>query len=341
MTDAERKRRSIRAATPPRGRARAGEITSRALSLPVYLVQRIVRSVSFRARYGPQRIWNGVKRFSLLIKRRAVFPARNALRRNKALSVSVAGEQFLLAPEGIVAFDIFARRRFDARRELEFILPLLQPHMTFVDVGANVGVFSIPAAKRLRDGKVFAFEPSSWTYERLLRNIRLNGLTNIHATQSALGDQVGEASLQINVTGKDGLNTLGSATHVDCEIIGRELVPITTLDHFVSQNSASRVDVMKIDVEGAELFVLRGAEDLLGRLDAPMILYEGGFLSKGFDYHPVEQMWLLEKYGYSFFLLDSITGRISKPFNQRAYDSIVVAVKPSHPAYVGVKEQAR
>ena len=98
---------------------------------------------------------------------------------------------------------------------------------------------------------------------------------------------------------------------------------------------------MKIDTEGAELLVFRGARELLARPDAPLILYEGGCLSKGFGYHPVEVLRLLQKCGYGFFVVDSNNGKISVPANSRAYDTMVIAVKPEHPAYATVQELAR
>lgn len=227
------------------------------------------------------------------------------------------------------------------RREVEFVINLLQPSMTFVDIGANVGLFSIPASKKLQHGRVFAFEPSSWTFERLVLNARLNAATNILSFHTAIGDRNDEALLQINVSGKDGLNTLGRPVHPDCKIVRREKVTIGTLDRLLEEHNISHVDILKVDVGGAELFVFRGARRLLSSPDAPIIVYESCRNSEGFDYHPVEQMWLLEKLGYSFFLIDSATGRISLPPNGRAYDSMVIAAKPSHPFYATLQERLR
>ena len=244
---------------------------------------------------------------------------------------------YVLAAEGAVAKQMWSGRYFE-RHELEFVLSVLEPGMTFVDVGANVGMFAIPGAKKVKNGKVLAFEPTSWTYGRLIRNARLNGITNLEAVHCALGDYAGEAVLQVNEVGRDGLNTIGRPTHGDSKVVATERVTVARLDDVLRERGISRVDVIKIDTEGAELFVLRGAERLLKALDAPAILYEGGVLCKGFDYHPVESMWLLQKYGYSVFILDSNSGRISIP-NDNAYDANRIAVKPSHSAYARVKER--
>jgi FkbM family methyltransferase len=275
------------------------------------------------------------------IKRNLVFPARNVLSRRKPLTVRARGQRFFLVAEGAVAADTWSQSRFE-RHELDFILNILQPGMTFFDVGANVGLYSLPAAQKVVHGRVFSFEPCEWTYHLLLRNIKLNALDNVSAIRTALGEFSGQAVLQINAPGKDGLNTLGRPGHPDCEITGQETVPITSLDEFMAQSNVSTVDVMKVDVEGAELSLFRGARNLLEQPASPLILYESdAMLTRGFSCHPVETMWLLERHGYSFFVMDSRTGRISVPPNKRAYDAMVIAVKSTHPLYPSVKEAAR
>jgi FkbM family methyltransferase len=307
------------------------------IRIVVKFARRVARSIAFRARYGPRKVRNAIV---YRTRRDVLFPLRNAVLRHKPLAVTAGGQSFLLTPEGSAAFSVWSYRRYEGKFEVEFILSVLQPGMTFFDIGANVGLFSLPAVKKLQKGQVFAFEPSSWTYQRLLQNARLNNLPNLRAVHSALGDTKGEAVLQINAVGKDGLNTLGKPTHEDSDVVATERVSITTLDEFLNQNSISHVDVIKIDTEGAELLVFRGATNLLAKPDAPLILYEGGFLSKGFGYHPVESMWLLQKHGYAFFVMDN-NGKISEPVNSHAYDAMVIAVKPAHPAYAVVKERAQ
>ena len=241
----------------------------------------------------------------------------------------------MLAPEGSVPLEMWSGRYFE-RYELDFAVNCLQPGMTFVDIGANVGLFSIPAAKKLQRGNVYAFEPASSTFQLLINNVRLNQLDNVHLVRSALGDYRGEAVLHLNVPGKDGLNTIGRPTHDCSEVVGTERVPVTTLDAFLQSSGIAHVDLLKVDVEGAELLVFRGAAELLARPDAPLILYESGFLSKGFGYHPVETIWFLERYGFSFFVIDSYTGKISVPRGDGAYGAVLIAVKPAHPSYPAI-----
>jgi hypothetical protein len=150
----------------------------------------------------------------------------------------------------------------------------------------------------------------------------------------ALSDQTGEAHLYVNADLKDALNSLEDPSHSDAEVVGREAVQTVTLDDFVVREHVSRVDLMKVDVEGAELLVFRGGRKLLQRPDAPLILYEGySWCTAGFHYHPVELMWHLEALGYELFILDPESGAVRQRIPGESYDAMMVAVKKSHPRY--------
>lgn len=269
--------------------------------------------------------------------RQFVLPLRNVFLWNRPLRLSFGEIPVLLTPCGSTAGDIWAGLRLE-QSEVSFVLEILEPGMTFFDVGANAGLFAVSAAKKIGGRGVFAFEPCSSTCEILQRNLRLNGADDVHVEQVALGEFTGEATLQVNARGKDGLNTLGQASHPSSQVIGQEHVRITTLDTFMKEHNVPRVDAMKADIEGAELMLFRGAKELLQRRDAPIILYEGfGFLTRGFGYHPVEILWFLESCGYTLFVLNSETGEISELKPDYQYDSMVIAAKPGHPSYTRVR----
>jgi FkbM family methyltransferase len=266
---------------------------------------------------------------------------RNAIFLNRRITVSIDGIPVFLLPQGATAGDIWAGLRCE-RHEVSFILSALKPGMIFFDVGANAGLFAISAAKKIGGKGVFAFEPCSSTCELLKRNLELNRLGGVNVVQSALGESEGGGVLQINVRGRDGLNTLGQATHPYCKVVGRENIRITMLDVFMKDHNVPRVDVMKVDIEGAELMMFRGARDLLARADGPLILYEGfGSLTRGFGYHPVEILWFLESCGYTLFLLNSETGEISELKPDYQYDSMVIAAKPGHTAFEDLRARLK
>jgi len=270
-----------------------------------------------------------------------VFPVRNVILQNEPVTIRFGEISLQMVPAGAVACQAWSGLRCE-HQEVAFILSMLESGMIFFDVGANAGLFAISAAQKIGGNRVFAFEPCASTRDILERNLRLNRIAGVRVAPHALWDSVGEAVLQVNSRGKDGLNTLGQASHPDSEVVAQEKVSVTTLDVFISQQGISRVDVIKADIEGAELMLFRGAKDLLGRDDAPLILYEGfGFLTRGFGYHPVEILWLLESCGYELFTLNNDTGAISELKPDYQYDSMVIAAKPGHPSYAKVRARVQ
>lgn len=158
--------------------------------------------------------------------------------------------------------------------ERKIIRKLLRPGDFFIDVGANFGLYSIVAGRCVGgEGAVWAFEPASATFASLQRNLDLNQLPQVRAQQAAISDFDGEASMKVSLAGRDGWNTLGVSLHDGSH--GTETVSCLKLDTVMeTQMPARRPAMMKLDVEGWEWHVLRGAENLLARSDAPMLQVE-------------------------------------------------------------------
>ena len=263
-----------------------------------------------------------------------VFPIRNLVLRNRPITISAGDFSVQMVPEGSTACDSWTGLRCE-RQEVSFILSVLEPGMTFFDVGANAGLFAVSAATNIGGDRVFAFEPCSSTCELLKQNLQLNRVADVaNVEQMALGDSAGAGVLQVNVRGKDILNPLSNASHHDQHAVRQENVRIITVDTFMEEHDIPRVDVMKVDIAGAELMMFRGARRLLERVDAPAILYEGlGSHTRGFGYHPVEILWFLESCGYTLFSLSSDTGAVAELRPDYQYDLIVIAAKPGRPTY--------
>jgi FkbM family methyltransferase len=167
----------------------------------------------------------------------------------------------------------FAKRAFAFREnyepELIYMERLLSPGSVFIDVGANMGIYTLVASKLVGEGgRVMAFEPSAQSFPILRQNIALNSLTNVCALPVALSDSAGKAWLYH--PGLPEGNSLGRdpAWGNDAEEVSTE-----TLDHIVEEASVKQVDVIKIDVEGAEELVMRGATKILTSMH-PAIIFE-------------------------------------------------------------------
>lgn len=146
---------------------------------------------------------------------------------------------------------------------------ILQPDSVVLDVGANVGFYSISLGRKLKTlgGKLWAIEPVSPNYDRLVYNIQLNHLEEtVFPLQTALGNQTGWIQLHLS-KGTDELSTTGNA--VLCQGNTATVVesncsaPITTLDALARTHNITACDFIKVDIEGAELEFLRGGQKFL------------------------------------------------------------------------------
>ena len=157
--------------------------------------------------------------------------------------------------------------------EFAFLDRILRPGMTFVDAGANNGIYTVFAAKRVgSEGTVLAFEPSARELERLKFNLELNGLA-VQLFPVALADENSQARLTISDREHQGQSTLGDFAYPDIKAEATQTVDVRRLDDVLKESTPQRIDVLKIDVEGAELRLLRGAVRTLERY-RPYILME-------------------------------------------------------------------
>lgn len=262
------------------------------------------------------------------------FELRNRLYAARPVRLSAGSVPVWLVPVGATATDVWWSGRYE-RHELGLVLRGVQDGTTFLDVGANAGIYALAVAARYPDVHVVAVEPAKSTFEILQRNVRLNGLSHVTLIHAAIAEYEGQAELQVNAAGKDGLNTLGAPTHPDSNVVSKETVPVLTLDKLVRRHDLRNVSAIKVDVEGGELAVFNGGQDLLRADDAPFILFEGfSFCTQGFGYHPVTLVWLLESWGYVTLALDSVTGKLRRRGARNGrYDSMYIAIKPGHPFF--------
>ena len=194
------------------------------------------------------------------------------------------------------------------RTELAFVLGRLRPGDTFLDVGAHIGYFSLPAALRVGPrGRVIAVEPVAASAALLRRNVVLNRFENVDVIEAAASNRDGEATLRICADSEMWASIRSGTFDNEAATVS---VPMRSLDGILAERGWPAVAGIKIDVEGAESDVLRGADETLRRNPDAFLLFEASGGGPGRVAATLETLELLEARGYRFRRL---TGRRLAP----------------------------
>jgi FkbM family methyltransferase len=188
--------------------------------------------------------------------------------------------------------------------ELNFTYRYLKHDDVFFDIGANIGLFAITASKKIQTGKIFAFEPSPKTYERLSENIKLNKGSNLVYPQNiALSNQRNSLDFYLSLDGFDAWNSFTLAQVGST--FQRVKIDTISLDIFCSNNNISRIDLIKIDVEGWELPVLEGARHTIEKYSPDFLIEftEENAVASGFKCSMLFDF--LKEYGYHWYEFNS------------------------------------
>jgi FkbM family methyltransferase len=212
--------------------------------------------------------------------------------------------------------------------ELRFVERFLAPDMCVLDVGAHHGLYTLLASKRVGTrGKVIAFEPSPRERRSLSRNLRLNSASNVHIEPFALGNEVSKAALYLVQGAEDGCNSLRPpAVRASTPTV---TVDTNSLDRYLEEAGISKVDFVKLDVEGAEREVLLGAQGLLAGSSPsrPVILVEVQDLrTEPWGYCAREILEILDRAGYDWFRMLDDGGLAPIEINNQRYDANLVAI---------------
>jgi FkbM family methyltransferase len=218
------------------------------------------------------------------------------------------------------------------KAERVFVNKVLKPGDTFVDVGANIGLFSLIAANCVgKKGRVVAFEPVEKIYQRFCDNIKLNDFLNVKSYNLAISDTTGEALFNQIEDGYDAWSTFGTPT--DGRSFSSNVVKCDTWDKFAFENDfIGKVSLMKIDVEGWETHVLNGALKTLIREDAPVLLVEFSDIMAHLAGSSCKTLYnTIKKLGYEMFRYDEKLNKISKePIREKYPDLNIIASKHPH-----------
>ena len=211
--------------------------------------------------------------------------------------------------------------------EFAFLDRVLKPGMVFADVGANDGYYTLFAAQRVgSSGRVLAVEPSTRERVNLKRNIARNGLANITVVPVALGAVCGTAELRLAQGAHSGHNTLGGFANDGVQAESVEQVDVRTFDSLAGDLALQRLDVVKIDVEGAEASVIAGARDVLAKTRPLIVLEISDKALRGQGSDAQRLMATLRDLGYEIGVFSPSTGRIELLSEGRDLSLNVVAV---------------
>jgi FkbM family methyltransferase len=210
--------------------------------------------------------------------------------------------------------------------EIGFLNRFLRLGMTVLDLGAHHGFYTLLASKRVgSSGNVFAFEPSPREREALRLHLRMNRCKNVVIQEMALGDQNMDSDLYVVEAWAAGCNSLRPP-----DVAARTStvsVHMVRLDDWLAEHKIDQVDFIKLDVEGAELPVLRGASQLLSHHPRPMILAEvQDIRTAPWGYRAREIVALLERLEYSWFQPTERGGLRELDTNIEDFDLNLVAV---------------
>lgn len=163
---------------------------------------------------------------------------------------------------------------FYESRERAFLVSFLRPTDVFYDIGANVGLYSVLAATIIGSrGSVFSFEPNESSLRFLKKNMGRISSCRSEIFGLALSDSNGELELSVPSQGYDAWATLGSISTLSTPVV-KQFVTTVTLDDLRARVGLLPPTVVKIDVEGWEARVLRGAEAVLRGSDPPLLMVE-------------------------------------------------------------------
>lgn len=233
----------------------------------------------------------------------------------KPIDVDAFGYSIRLYPDAFETRGIIYYTPYQEYHSMKFIESYLSEGDSFLDIGANIGIYSLLASSLVgKNGSVESFEPCPATYNRLEENITRNLIMQVNLHNLALGEKEGIVKL---TTEYDATNfVVKNSSNIHSKIV---TVPCKRLDHFFE--AYRNFAMAKIDVEGYELSVLKGATSLLESCNPPVIQLEinGSYSRYGIDNQDI--IAFLKQYGYEPAIYNADTNDLI--FTEKNWDEIL------------------
>lgn len=218
--------------------------------------------------------------------------------KHRSLTYMGEGPKFILDPkdERIAPVEIFNFGSYEFA-DFNMIKNLMRDGQVVLDIGANVGFHSISLGLEFKNSTFYAFEPIPKTYNYLNKNIEINKVKNVVPFNFGFSDEEKDLTFFFYDQGSGNASSVnvserGDAQQVNCKV--------TTVDKFILSNNLN-VDFIKCDVEGAEFFVFKGAEELLKKCTPIVFVEILRKWSRKFNCDPNDIFNYFYKLGYKAF----------------------------------------
>jgi FkbM family methyltransferase len=177
---------------------------------------------------------------------------------------------------------------------------LLHPDSTFLDIGANIGYFSLLAARSAPDGYIVSFEPVSYLFEAFENNVRLNSITNIKSIKAAVSEKEETRLIYLSDMDNTGMSSFQKPENYSGK---NEMVKVVSIDSWFSNSGLTKVDLIKIDVEGNELAVLKGMKETVTVFQPHILLELNPETLSYFSLTPADILSYITEWPYKLFLI--------------------------------------
>ncbi len=223
----------------------------------------------------------------------------NDLKPKRNTVIRIHGSKMSVDPSNGLGFSLWENPNWE-KMETKIIQDYIKDGMVVVDIGANIGYYSLLAARRVgKTGKVYAFEPALENYTMLVKSIELNGYKNVIPVQKAVSNKNGVAKLFLGDQDPTMFRLLNSKDEKDTIEVS-----VVTLDSFF-RDKGYKVDLIKMDIEGAELFALEGMQRILNENKELVIFSEfNPHLLKLLGVRPEDYLNKLVENGFRIYEID-------------------------------------
>jgi FkbM family methyltransferase len=211
--------------------------------------------------------------------------------------------------------------------EMNFLLRYLRAEDSFLDIGANIGVYTLLAASKIHSGSIYSFEALPKNYERLQENVKLNKFEQVKTHAIAVSNQTGTVGL--NLAEGDSMPFIThSAT--DKTIT----VPTDTLDNLLQNQPLANLTLAKMDIEGAEILALKGALSLLKQQRPHVWILEINDTVSHFGHQKQDLVDFLYGYGYNLYRYNADTNQLSSVTVEEKKGNNVLVIADSAVGFV-------